>query len=163
MERGDFVCALTMLQFKHPQYARILEEIKTLRPGSLGCSFGITLDKDISTLLKPYLPAEVAFLEIMPNVAKGEGMLTRLTASDPEYPIPGVQLGLYRIMVESMSLSDEQILCAKAMAHQSSPSKCLHDSVRLLTMTPLTAEAHCKSKTKLTILSLFRHARSKLG
>lgn len=161
MERGDLLAVLTLLQFQHPQYTRLLEEIKHIHPGSLGLSFGMTISGDIETLLKAYLPAEVGFLEISPRVETGSGVRTRMTATDPEYPISGLSLGFYRIIVESSSAIDESVLFAKAQAHQSSPALCLHRSVQILNMSPTTKHSHRQSHSITSLLSLFRHKRSR--
>jgi hypothetical protein len=160
MERGDYIAVLTLLQFQHPQYVGFLEEMKSIKPGNLGINFGMTVEGDLRVLLSKYLPAEVAVIELSPNVMTGEGITTRLTSSFPEYPVRDLDLGFYRVLIESMSPVDERVLRAKVHAHQASNSLCLHESVRLLLMSPKTERSTFRSNAKATFVSLFKHKRN---
>lgn len=156
MERGDFLAILTLLQFQHPQYAKILEEIKSLHPGAISKPYGKTIEADLTLILKPYLPMEVSFLEASPSLLKSKGGITRLTATPPDYPLGDIPIGLYRIIVESMSEIDAVTLTSKVHAHQSSGMLCLDRSLKMILMSPVTKRSHRKSSSLSSVFSVFK-------
>lgn len=161
MERGEFLAHLTLLQFRHPQYARLFEEIKMMLPGSVGLDLPQSVTSDLRFLMRDIVPAEVSFVEISKKCPIESR--TRLSSTEPEFPLPGIDIGFYRIIIETLSETDKIIVPEKARAHSASPDSSLILSLKLLRLGQVTSGIHRPSRFSLNISSLFKHQRSQSG
>jgi hypothetical protein len=156
IDRPHYIALITYLQFRHPQYSYVLSLIKEIRPGGGELILPYRTQEDLISVLAPYLPLEVSFMQLSDRFAVTAN--TRLTTFDPEYPIRGISLTTYCIMVETASECDELVIRRKCKIHSSSPNTCLSDGVNMLNMSPRTSLTHRRSRSSTLVASLFRRS-----
>lgn len=153
-ERGQFIALLTWLQFEHPQLVHVMDEIKSLHPGCHHKEYPAHILAQLRSVLDPYTPMEVSYVELSPGLTKHTQ--SRVTSYDPEFPIAGLRVGIYRMVAESLSDIDESIVVGKAHAHDQGIDRCLITSLGILRMSPATSKTHRKSRSLTMVASLVR-------